>query len=406
MRSSELNPVRDWLEAAAVQIWRDQGYAASTISGYLLWIRRYRLHCYRRRLDDTERLTRRHAIRIAKIFAGKRCPKVRSEAWAIRATKTALRRWAEALHTLSIPVPSWCPPQRLGPIDGLLSEYCDFRRRWRTVKASSLRTETRQVRQFLSWLPRGQRQALSSLESSRIDGFLCWYGKTVKPKTLASVCSGLRSFLRFLHATGRTPMDLARCVEGPRLCKYGNPPRMLRWHDVRRILALIDRSTPTGKRDYAMFLLMAAYGMGASEILDLRLDDIDWRKGTVHVVRRKTGVRTLLPLLGPVGKALAAYLQGRPRHQKRRVLFLKALAPFPPLTFAGLTARWQRYSAAAGVSFRGTHALRHAHATRQVEAAAPPKVVSDILGHSDPSSLSTYARVATERLRAVCLPLP
>jgi integrase len=169
---------------------------------------------------------------------------------------------------------------------------------------------------------------------------------------------------------------------------------------------MIDRSTLTGKRDYAMFLTMAVYGMGASEVLDLCLDDIDWQAGTVSVVRRKTGVHTLLPLLGPPGKAMASYLRSTPRHRASRNLFLEALAPFGPLSFQGLAARWRQYAAAAGVSYRGTHALRHSHATRQVEHAATPKVVSDILGHSDPGSISMYARVATDRLRAVCLPLP
>lgn len=273
------------------------------------------------------------------------------------------------------------------------------------MKRSSLVTETGQIKRFLAWLPR-RRRKLWSLTPSCIDEFLTQYGKTVRPRTLAGVCCGLRAFLRFLHATGRVRVDLARCVEGPRLFRYASPPRALRWEDVRRILARIDRSTLTGKRDYAMFLLMATYGMGASDVLGLRLDDIDWQAGTILLVRRKTGTTTLLPLLGAVGKAMVAYLRTTPRPHPTRSLLLQTLAPFAPLAFSGLARRWERYTEAAGVSYQGTHALRHTHASRQVEAAAPPKVVSDILGHANPRSLSTYARVATERLRVVCLPLP
>ncbi len=399
------SPINDQLEAAVVQAWRAEGYAATTMWTYLVWVRRFRKHCCERGLREIELLTRQEVLRFATQFAEERHLARRSTSQAIRAAKIALRRWAATLQVIGLPVPSWRPPRRARPFDKLLSEYCEFGRQWRAVKTSSLRSEARQVRPFLLWL-RSRRKRLTSLTPGCIDEFLTQYGGTVRPRTLASVSFAVRSFLRFLHATGRVRIDLAPYVEGPQVRKHASPPRALRWDDVRRILARIDRATLTGKRDHAMFLMMAAYGMGASEVLDLRLDDIDWQEGTLHIVRRKTGVHTLLPLLGPVGKALASYLQFTRRHRTVRQVFVQALAPFHPLSFGGLAARWARYASSVGVSFRGTHALRHTHATRQVEAAAPPKVVSDILGHRDPSSLSVYARVATERLRAVCLPLP
>jgi integrase/recombinase XerD len=394
------SPSRDSLEAAVIDLWRLEGYTAATISGYLRSIRAFRLHCHHRQLDESAALTQRRVIAIAACVARK-CG--RAVYWAVRAAKTGLRRWAVALVSLGVAVPPW-RPRRAHRCDALLAEYCEFRRRWRSVKQSSLVTETGKIKRFLSWLP--SRRRLSSVTPECIDDFLTSYGKTVRPKTLASMCCGLRAFLRFLHATGRSRLDLARCVQGPWLRSNANPPRALRWDDVRRTLALIDRTTRTGKRDYAMFLLMVTYGMGASDALALCLDDIDWQEGTIRLVRPKTGTLTILPLLGGVGKAIAAYLRATPRPKARRSLFLQTFAPFAPLAYSGLAIRWQQYTAAAGVSFQGTHALRHTHASRQVEAAAPPKVVSDILGHADPRSLSTYARVATERLRAVCLPVP
>lgn len=399
------SPVRDSLEVAVVELWRSKGYAAATLSNYLHPIRLFRAHCCRRHLDEFAALTRARVIAIAAFLARARGLRGRSETHAVRAAKIGLRRWAVALSSLGIAVPPWWPRLRVRRFDALLAEYCEFRRRWRSVKRSSLVTETAQIKRFLASLPRRRRQ-LSSLTPSCIDEFLSWYGRTVRPRTLAGVCCGLRAFLRFLHATGRTRVDLARCVEGPRLFRYASPPRALRWEDVRRTLARIDRSTLTGKRDYAMFLLMATYGMGASDVLGLRLDDIDWQAGTIRLVRRKTGTTTILPLLGAVGKAMVAYLRTTARPHPTRSLFLQTLARFAPLAFSGLARRWERYTEAAGVSYQGTHALRHTHASRQVEAAAPPKVVSDILGHADPRSLSTYARVATARLRVVCLPLP
>ncbi len=187
------------------------------------------------------------------------------------------------------------------------------------------------------------------------------------------------------------------------------PPRALPWSDVRRVLGAVDRSTALGKRDYAILPLMATYGMGRSEVVQLRLDDIDWSKRTFRFVRRKTRVDVSLPLLDPIARVLACYLRaGRPARTTAREVFLRSLAPHVGLSGNALYSLLPKYAALAGVSapFLGTHALRHSHACRQVESAAPPKVVSDILGHSNPESISTYVRIATERLRAVCLPVP
>jgi integrase len=211
-----------------------------------------------------------------------------------------------------------------------------------------------------------------------------------------------------LHATGRVAADLSGAVEGPRVSRTARPARGLPWPDVQKILAAIDGGTLAGKRDYAAFLLMAAYGMGMGEIRALRLDDIDWREGTLRVVRAKTGVTTILPLLGPVGEALASYLRtGPPRPASVRAVFLRAHAPPASPSAHHIRTRFRGYLRKAGISAAvSTHALRHSHATRQIESAAPPHVVSEILGHADPSSISIYARVALDRLREVCLPLP
>jgi integrase/recombinase XerD len=179
---------------------------------------------------------------------------------------------------------------------------------------------------------------------------------------------------------------------------------------VQRILMRIDRSTPTGRRDYALLLMMSIYGLGAGEIIGLTLDDINWRARTLRIVRPKNGVEFLLPLLPAVGRALVSYLRdGRPRHVQTRHLFVTMRTPHKRLACA-VTIRHILHTAAerAGVSapFLGTHVLRHTHACRQLELGSSPKIIGDILGHRDPDSTSAYLRVATSRLRELALPVP
>lgn len=386
-------------------VWRDRGLAKSTICNHLKCVDRYRSNCRRLGVDEVSRLTRRSVDRFARAYAHRRG---RSVARCVEEARSSVHAWAKAAAVLGLPVPDWFPPKRRGPIDEALARYCEFGRKWRGVKDTTLRREREVISRFLRWLRR-RRQPLSSITLATVDGFLVEVGKTSTTVTVVAVCSRLRSFLRFLHVTHLISSDLASSVLSPLGRRHARPPRVLPWNDIRRLLRAIDRRTALGKRDYAAALLMAAYGMGGAEVLALRLDDVDWEAGTLRIVRPKTGAETVVPLLGPVGQALASYLRnGRPRRSPTRALFVRGLPPYVSCRINALRVRLQRYAAAAGVpaKFFGPHALRRSHASRQVEAAAPSKVVSDILGHNDPRSISAYARVATEQLREVSLPWP
>lgn len=158
-----------------------------------------------------------------------------------------------------------------------------------------------------------------------------------------------------------------------------------------------------------MLLLMATYGLGAAEVLGLRIEDLDFKSEVIRARRPKTGVQIELPLLSPVAKALSSYLQAeRPSPVCSRQVFLRSNMPYEPLTSAAIRHRIRLYAGKAGVSapMIGCHAFRHSHASRQVDAGANLKVVSDILGHRSPSSTSVYVRVAIHRLRMVALPVP
>lgn len=242
-----------------------------------------------------------------------------------------------------------------------------------------------------------------------IDRFVDGLSSRLCRRTVAGLCSSLRCFLRFLYSTHRLDCDLAGCVVAPRFRVDERPPRALPWDTVRRIIQAVPRDTPQGRRDFAMLLLMATYGLGAGEVVSMRLDDVDWRGGVIRVCRPKTNVFLELPLLPAVAQAIAAYLRyGRPRHAVAREIFVTRGLPHRRLTTGALRHRVRRYARIAGYVAPqiGCHVFRHSHATRQVDAGAHPKIISDILGHRGASSLSVYARVAIRRLRTVALPVP
>jgi integrase len=187
------------------------------------------------------------------------------------------------------------------------------------------------------------------------------------------------------------------------------PPKTIAWSEVRRLLRSIEPRRGHGARDRAVILMMVMYGFGAAEVAALDLDDIDWKRSIVRLRRPKTGSATTLPLLPAVGRALAEYISDwRPRHATTRAVFVMHRMPHDRLTTSAIRHRVADQGKKAGLAIPrlSGHVLRHTHASRQIDLGAPPKVVSDILGHSDPSSTSVYVRVAFRRLRAIALPVP
>ena len=113
-----------------------------------------------------------------------------------------------------------------------------------------------------------------------------------------------------------------------------------------------------GKRDFAMLLMMALYGLGAAEVLALQLEDVNWRSGVISVHRPKTGMQIELPLLAPVARALTAYLKSeRPPCMGTRRIFVSTMIPYRPLTSGGIRHRIREYACKAGVTAKviGAH---------------------------------------------------
>jgi len=392
--------------AEVAQLWQAGGRTSGTVGVYLNWVRRFRADCIRRGVLVDSVLTRDATDAFATRYArGRTCKLALARAGA----RNALHAWSCALGTLGVSIPSWVEPRRPGVLPRIVQEFVAHRARHRGVARSTIRGDARYVSAFLAFLrSRGRRADAPRLAD--IDDFVGACASRWTVKTVAGMCSVLRAFLRFRFASGRLRQDWAAGVISPRTRSHNRPPRAMPWKDVQRLLRAIDVREQLGRRDYAMLLTMATYGMGAGEVLGLRVDDIDWEARVLHIRRPKTGSAIRLPLLDGVARALAGYLgNGRPRHAAAREIFVSHGMPFQGLTGASaIRHRLVKHATAAGLSpaFIGSHVLRHSHACRQIELGATPKVVSDILGHRRPSSTSAYVRVAVERLRCLSLRVP
>jgi len=402
--SSKSRPKFDALE----RVWRgNRCLEHSSIVVYRRWILRFKVYCHARQLDEKEQLTLAGVAMFARWYA--RLHDIK-EKTAFSSARSALRTWALARQTLGESLPPWMVVQDAQRSRSpLIREFAEHLHLHRGNPASTIRKKITHVAQFLAFL-RDQGRRPRQLRLQDIDAFVDTCRKRYARTTVADICSSLRAFMRFLRMSGRISADLAPCILAPIVRCHERPHRALSWDAVQRILRAVDRRSACGRRDYALLLLMSTYGLGAGEVIRLTLEDIDWRSATLHVVRPKTHVEFVLPLLPAVARALVSYLRhGRPRHARTRHVFVTMRAPYKPLACAvSIRHILHTHAHRAGVTapYLGTHVLRHTHACRQMELGAQPKVIGDILGHRDPDSTSAYLRVATERLRDLALPVP
>lgn len=380
---------------------------SSSIAVYERWILRFTDYCVTQELDQNSQLTLTGATRFARWYA--RTHKVDRQT-AFCSARSALRTWALARQTLGESVPPWKQVQKAAhPRSTLIREFADHLYQHHGNPASTVHKKIAHVSHLLVFLrERGRRP--QQLRLHDIDAFVGSCRKRYARTTVADICSTLRGFVRFLRMSGRISADLAPSILAPIVRSNERPHRALPWEDVQRILRAVDRRSACGRRDYALLLMMSTYGLGAGEVIRLTLEDINWRAATLHVVRPKTRVEIMLPLLPAVTRALVSYLRhGRPIHARTRHVFVTMSAPYKPLACA-VTIRHilHKYARQAGVTapYLGSHVLRHTHACRQMELGARPKIIGDILGHRDPDSTSAYLRVTAERLRELALPVP
>ena len=269
----------------------------------------------------------------------------------------------------------------------------------------------RAASRFLGYLNEVGADDLAALGVRDLSGFFVRQRQRgLRRKTIASMRSCLADFLVFSAAAGKTPQGLADRLPPHRHVRHESEPHLWTADEIRRLLAVIDRQSATGKRDYAMILATARLGLRISDLRHLELGDLDWRAKQITIVVHKTGRPLSLPLLHDVGWAIIDYVRGgRPETACPKV-FVKHRHPFDAFGCASSVAsRLSRHAARAGIEFPpgqvcGMHSLRGALAVAMIGNGTPMPVVSAVLGHAcSDTTQAYYLRFDVERLRCCAL---
>ena len=229
----------------------------------------------------------------------------------------------------------------------------------------------------------------------------------LKPKSISSVFHALRAFLRYLYMESIVLCDYSNRVPSLRIPADRQLPSAWTHEEMDALMSAVDRSTPMGKRDYAILLLGYRLGMRPGDIRELRLENIHWDDARISLNQSKTGKPLSLPLTEEVGEALIDYLlHARPPVPYRQV-FLRLNAPIQPFCdrnrFYEIIKFYRLKADIPKNGKRGMHSLRHTAACRLLEVDTPLETISDILGHSSLESTRTYAKADISGLRTAAL---
>jgi integrase/recombinase XerD len=264
------------------------------------------------------------------------------------------------------------------------------------------------IRQFLQRRSGRRPFRLGALWAKDVNSFIQHSGPRLQCSSLHVLAAALRSFLSFLHFTGRTPVALANAVVCPAPRPRRPIPETLSQSELRRFLKSFDRTQPIGKRDLAMALCLCRLGLRAKEVTSLKLEDVDWRARTLHLQQTKTRRSRLVPLPADVARAIRSYLRaGRPPTASGLV-FVQHRPPYGGADRRSgfLRAAVRGACIRAGLSHKGVHILRHTLATRLHRRGVQLKTIADLLGHVSINSTAGYVRVHLHQLRQAALPWP
>ncbi len=225
------------------------------------------------------------------------------------------------------------------------------------------------------------------------------YGQDLSSRSIARHLSAIRGFFHFLVGEGKVAVDPTEDLCSPK--QWSTLPKFLNRQQIENLIAAPDCGKPSGLRDRAMLELLYATGIRVTELIQLRISNLDAGLGVVRVTGKGNKQR-IVPVHATALRAVADYASiGRPQLLGERVSpYLFVTARGGPMTRQAFWASVKLNGKKAGIFHNlSPHVLRHTFATHLLDGGADLRSVQTMLGHADLSTTEIYTHVVRSRLR-------
>ena len=283
----------------------------------------------------------------------------------------------------------------------LVDRYLEHLRVERAASPQTVRAYSADLARYLEWAERGGVDPIG-LTHRQMRLYLAEMDRAgYARRTVARRLSAVRSFFAFAVTEGLVPSDPSSVLATPKIA--ARLPNVIPDETLKAMLTSPDASTPTGLRDRAVLELLYATGARVSEVVGLRVFDVDFGQGQVRLFGKGAKER-IVPLYPVALDSVRVYLRdGRPKLARSggdEHLFLSTRGA--PLSADAVRRLFKRAAASAGAGAGvSPHTLRHTFATHMVEAGADLRTVQELLGHVALSSTQIYTHLSMKRLQDV-----
>ena len=284
--------------------------------------------------------------------------------------------------------------------DHLLDQFMGQLKVERGLARNTIEAYNRDLIGFFFFLQQRHLSA-TNVKQEDLSSFIAEKRTHLSARSLARCLVSIRMFYRFLVSEGKIPTNPARLLGIPKL--YQHLPHVLNRDEVEVLLTQPDQNTTMGRRDKAILELLYATGLRASELIGLRMANINLEAGYIRTIGKGSKER-IIPMGTKAIDSLKQYIA-----DSRASFLKKGTSPYlflnsrgGRLTRQGLWKILKNCARKAGITKRITpHTLRHSFATHLLEGGADLRSVQVMLGHADISTTQIYTHVARERLKEV-----
>ena len=250
------------------------------------------------------------------------------------------------------------------------------------------------IKGFIKWINKNNKQSLLNIKETSVNQYISYlFSLKLKSSSVNRKISSLKSFYLFLLKKKLIRYSPFSEVISPKQEKY--LPASMSESEVEKLLNSPDVSKDIEQRDKAMIEMLYATGMRISELVNLKITDIDMNRSVIKVMGKGSKER-LIPFGESASEALFNYLKIRKDSSSKEVFISNRGRKITRVAF------WQRikvYLLRENLKISiSPHTLRHAFATHLLNRGADLRSVQLLLGHSDLSTTQIYTHIAKQRL--------